>query len=438
MDATLRFSYTGRTPAGPVRGEIEGADASAVAEVLRGRGVTPLSIEPAKGGRGVVRGVRGAAGAAGAASAAGAPGTDGAPSSSEGGLKRWLEPAVSTTELLLFSRQLHTLLRSGVPILRALAGLQESAAGERMKRTLGALRRSLESGLELSMALAQHSAVFNAFYVAMVRVGEMTGRLDTVLLALFKHLEFEVYMRQQVKSATRYPLFVGLAMVGAIAVINVMVIPAFATVFKGFGAELPLPTRILLATSNFTIQWGWALVIAAAGGFVALRAWIATPDGRLKWDRFRLKLPLAGRIVQKATLARFARSFALSLKSGVPIEQALAVVAQTVDNQHIARKIEGLRDAVRRGDSILRAAAATGVFTPVVLQMIAVGEETGAVDELMEEVADLYSNEVQYELKTLSQQLEPILIVFLGALVLVLALGVFLPMWDLGRVALKR
>ena len=141
--------------------------------------------------------------------------------------------------------------------------------------------------------------------------------------------------------------------------------------------------------------------------------------------------------MQKATLARFARSFALSLKSGVPIEQALSVVAQTVDNQHIARKIEGLRDAVQRGDSILRAAAATGVFTPVVLQMIAVGEETGAVDELMDEVADLYSNEVQYELKTLSQQLEPILIAFLGALVLVLALGVFLPMWDLGRVALK-
>jgi MSHA biogenesis protein MshG len=224
----------------------------------------------------------------------------------------------------------------------------------------------------------------------------------------------------------------------AIGVINVMVIPAFATVFKSFGAQLPLATRILLATSNFTLQFGWLILILGAGAVMALRAWIATPEGAYRWDHFRLRIPLAGKIVQKATLARLARSFALALKSGVPIEQALTVVAQTVDNHYMARKVENIRDSVQRGDSILRAASATGVFTPVVLQMIAVGEETGAVEELMDEVADLYTNEVQYELKTLAQQLEPILIAFLGALVLVLALGVFLPMWDLGRVALKR
>jgi MSHA biogenesis protein MshG len=340
--------------------------------------------------------------------------------------------------MLLFSRQLHTLLRSGVPILRALAGLQESATGERMKQVLAQVRRSLESGVELSMSLAQHNRVFDSFFLAMVRVGEMTGRLDEVFLQLFKHLEFDVYMRQQVKSAVRYPMFVGIAMFIAIGVINVMVIPAFATVFKSFGAQLPLATRILLATSNFTLQFGWLILILGAGAVMALRAWIATPEGAYRWDHFRLRIPLAGKIVQKATLARLARSFALALKSGVPIEQALTVVAQTVDNHYMARKVENIRDSVQRGDSILRAASATGVFTPVVLQMIAVGEETGAVEELMDEVADLYTNEVQYELKTLAQQLEPILIAFLGALVLVLALGVFLPMWDLGRVALKR
>ena len=151
-----------------------------------------------------------------------------------------------------------------------------------------------------------------------------------------------------------------------------------------------------------------------------------------------LRVSLAGRIVQKATLARFARSFSLAIKSGVPIEQALSVVSQTVDNAWISRKIDGMRDAVERGDTILRAAIASGVFTPVVLQMIAVGEETGAIDELMDEIAELYNNDVQYELKTLSQQIEPILIVFLGVLVLVLALGVFLPLWDLGRVTLKK
>jgi MSHA biogenesis protein MshG len=172
------------------------------------------------------------------------------------------------------------------------------------------------------------------------------------------------------------------------------------------------------------------------GAFFAWRAWRATPAGKLRWDEFVLGFPIAGKIVRKAMLARFARGFALALKSGVPIERALAAVAQTVDNAWIAKRIDGMRDHVERGESIVRSALATGVFTPVVLQMIGVGEETGAIDELMEEVAELYSNEVQYELKTLGQQIEPIMIIFLGVLVLVLALGVFLPMWDLGRVAM--
>jgi MSHA biogenesis protein MshG len=409
----IRFAYTGRTAAGAVRGEIEGLTASAVADALMTRGITPLVIT---------------------ADAARATGE----SDLLARLSRWLQPKVKTTDLLLFSRQLHTLLRSGVPILRALAGLQESATAERMRDTLAEVRRSLESGIELSMSFAQHASVFNAFYVSMVRVGEMTGQLDAVFLRLFKHLEFELYMQQQVKTALRYPSFVLAAMVGAITVINVMVVPAFATVFRSFNAELPWATQLLIASSQFTLNFGWLLAIGAVAGAFALKAWVDTPDGRESWDRIRLRIPLAGQIVKKATLSRFARSFSLALKSGVPIEQALSVVAHTVDNRFIARKVEAMRESVERGETILRAAAATGEFTPVVLQMIAVGEETGAVDELLEEVAELYSNEVQYELKTLAQQLEPVLIVFMGVLVLVLALGVFLPMWDLGRVAFKR
>ena len=306
-----------------------------------------------------------------------------------------------------------------------------------MKQTLQQVRQSLGSGLDLSMAMAQHSTVFDGFYVALVRVGEMTGRLDEVFMRLFHHIEFEMFMGQQIKSALRYPMFVMIAMAAGIGVINVMVIPAFATVFKSFGAELPLATRMLMATSSFTIDYGWALVLACIAGIGLLRRWVGTPAGRLTWDRLKLRLPLAGKIIRKGMLARFARSFALSLKSGVPVEQALSVVAATVENAHIGQKIEGMRESVERGESILRAAAAAGVFTPIVLQMIAVGEETGAVDELMDEVAELYTNEVQYELKTLGQQIEPIMIIFLGVMVLVLALGVFLPVWDLGRVALK-
>ncbi|MBT9595328.1 MAG: type II secretion system F family protein [Vitreoscilla sp.] len=409
----MRFAYTGRSAAGPVNGILEGADAGAVADLLLARGVTPLRIEAESGQAGTTEPSR--------------------PLKSV--IAGWLQPPIGTVDLMLFCRQLHTLLRAGVPILRALLGLQESASNPGMRAHLAEVRRSLESGIELSMSFAQQTGLFNGFFVAMVRVGEMTGRLDEVFDRLSRHLEFEMFMRQQVKSALRYPMFVMAAMVAAIAVINVMVIPAFATVFESFGAELPMPTRILLATSRFTVSYGWLLGLALVAAGFAWNAWRHTPAGRLRWDRFLLGVPVAGKIVHKAMLARFARGFAMALKSGVPIERALAAVAQTVENAWIARRVDGMRESVERGESIVRAAMAAGVFTPVVLQMIGVGEETGAIDELMDEVAELYSNEVQYELKTLSQQVEPILIVFLGALVLVLALGVFLPMWDLGRAA---
>lgn len=412
---TQRYAWTGHTPQGATQGVIDAPHASAAAEALIGRGITPLTIQEMREG----------------VADAGATLRRLLPAS-------FFEPRVSPVDLLMFSRQLNTLLRAGVPILRALLGLQETATSDRMKSTLADVRRSLESGIALSMSLAQHPRVFDNFYIALVRVGEMTGRLDEVFLRLFHHQEFEMFMRQQVKSALRYPSFVVSAMVAAVGVINVMVIPAFATVFQNAGATLPLATRILLATSRFTIDHGGFIVLGVFGAVALLRTWIATPAGRLRWDGWLLGVPVAGKIVRKAMLARFARSFSLSLKSGVPISQALSVVAQTVDNQHIARRIDGMRENVERGESVLRAAAVTGIFTPVVLQMIAVGEETGAIDELLEEVSDLYNNEVQYELKTLSSQLEPILIVFLGVLVLILALGVFLPVWDLGKTAFAK
>ena len=410
----MNYSYTGRSGIGIVSGEIDAVTASAVADILSGRGITPLKIKPQSGSP---------------------PAAQGVPAGFD--LRRWLQPKVKPMDVLMFSRQLHTLLKAGVPILRAFAGLEESATSERMKAVLAAVRQSLASGIDLSMALAQHPKVFDGFYVSLVRIGELTGRLDEVLLQLFKHIEFEMALGQQVKSALRYPTFVLAAMVAAVGVINVMVIPAFATVFKGFGAELPLPTRILMATSWFTVHYGWVLVLGAVAGWWGFRRWVATDAGRLLWDRSKLRLPLAGKVIRMGMLARFARSLALSLKSGVPVAESLTVVARTVENRWIGQKVEGMRLSVEHGESILHAAAAAAVFTPIVLQMIGVGEETGAVGELMEEVADLYTNEVQYELKTLGQQIEPVMIIFLGVLVLMLALGVFLPMWDLGRVAIK-
>jgi MSHA biogenesis protein MshG len=344
---------------------------------------------------------------------------------------------VSHIDLLLFSRQLHTLLRAGIPILRALAGLQETARPA-MAQTLANLRRELESGRELSSAMASQAGVFSVFYLTMVRVGEMTGRLEEIFLRLHEHLAFDKYMREQVKSALRYPSFVVIAMVAAIIIINLFVIPAFANVFKGFGADLPLMTRVLMGFSDFMRNNGLVLLGGTALAFVGFRTWTGTADGRFLWDRFKLKLPIAGKIIRKALLARFSRGLALSLKSGVSVVQGLSTVASTVENAYVAQALDKMRDGVERGESVLRTAALSGVFTPVVLQMIAVGEETGALDEMLEQVADMYQQEVEYELKTLAQQIEPILIVFLGIVVLVLALGVFLPVWDLGQAAIKR
>jgi len=303
---------------------------------------------------------------------------------------------------------------------------------------IGEIRDSLDSGREFAASLALHKEVFSDFYLAMVRVGEMTGQLDGILLRLFHNLEFQQFMRNQVKSALRYPSFVIMAMGAAIAVVNIMVIPAFAKVFKGFGADLPLMTRMLLGFSDFTVTYWHVMLLGIIGAVFAFKAWTKSEQGGYDWDRIKLRIPIAGKIVEKATMARFAGSFALSSRSGVPIVQAMTVVAQTVDNHYISRKVIEMRETIERGESILRAAIQSRVFTPVVLQMIAVGEESGSLDEMMQEVSEMYQREVEYELKTLSAQIEPLLIVFLGILVLILALGIFLPLWDLGKVSMGK
>jgi MSHA biogenesis protein MshG len=343
---------------------------------------------------------------------------------------------VTLEDMVLFSRQMYTLLKSGVPILKALAALQESATRIGFASMLQDLRASLDSGRDLSTAMRRHPKVFGPFYISMVRVGELTGALEEVFLRLFNHLEFEREIKNQVAQALRYPIFVIVVMGVAVVIVNIFVIPAFARIFAGFKAELPLMTRVLLGFSDFMVQYWPALLGLVAGAYVMFRVWAGTPAGRYSWDRMKLRIPIAGKIILKATLARFARSLSIALKSGVPIVQALSVVEQVVDNAYVGQRIEQIRDGVERGESLLRTAVTTGVFTPVVLQMISVGEEAGELDDLLREVAEMYQREVEYELKTMSSQIEPILIVLLGVLVLILALGVFLPMWNLGQAAL--
>lgn len=404
------YTYTGRDANGVlVNGVLDATDSNSLVNLLMSSNITPINI---------------------AASTA----TVEAKSEQFALFKE----KISSLDIMLFSRQMYTLLKAGIPIMKALAGLQASTKNQRMANVIGELRQSLDAGRELSTAMAEHPSVFNGFYVSMVRVGETTGMLDSIFLKLFDHLEFERFMHGQIKSALRYPSFVLMAMAVAIVVINIFVIPAFSKVFDSMHAELPILTKLLLVFSNFMLTYWPLILLVMVGTFTLFKRYIATSVGRLQWDTFKLRLPIAGKIIEKGTMARFARSFALASKSGVPITSALKLVAQTVDNDFIAAKVDGMRTGIERGESILRTANNAGVFNPLVLQMIAVGEESGSLDDLMQEIADMYQRDMEYEIKTLGAQIEPILIVFLGVMVLILALGIFLPVWDMGKVALNK
>ena len=404
------FAYKGRNARGDLaEGTLDGDDSGAVADQLLSMGITPIDIKPFR------------------VSALKQPDW----------LKRtFTEKPITPMDLMLFSRQMYTLLKAGVPILRALAGLQESTQNPTFAAMLQDLRESLDSGRELSAALRRHPKVFSPFYISMVQVGEMTGMLDQTFIRLYEYLDFERDMKERIRTAIRYPMFVLIAMAIAIVIINLFVIPTFAKVYAGFHAELPSVTKMLLGFSAFMVNY-WLLMLAILIGVVMfIRYYINTSDGRYNWDRYKLRLPIVGPIILKATLSRFARSLALSFKSGMPILQGMNVVGMVVDNEFMRSRIEQMRDGIERGESILRTAVAAKVFNPVVLQMIAVGEEAGDLDGLMFEVAQMYEQEVKYEVATLSSKIEPILIVSLGVLVLILALGVFLPMWDLGKAAM--
>lgn len=399
------FEYKGRTEDGMmVTGVQEANDADALGAALIGTRITPVEIKPKKAGAAAIN---------------------------------LFEEKITSLEVMIFSKQMYTLLKAGIPIMRALSGIQSSVGNPKLAQVVGQLRVSLDSGRELSVAMTEHPKVFNGFYISMIRVGETTGNLDNIFLRLSEHIEFDRFMRGQIKSALQYPMFVIIAMAIAIVVINVMVIPQFEKVFASMHADLPFITKMLIAFSSFMRNYWFVLIgmIAAAGW--SFKTYVKTATGRSNWDRIKMRIPIAGKIIFKGTMARFARSFALSTRSGLPILSALRLVSQTVENDYISAKILSMSTGIERGETILRTATQTGVFNSLVLQMIAVGEESGSLDTLMQEIADMYQADVEYDVKTLGAQIEPILIIFLGVLVLVLALGVFLPIWDMSSVMLK-
>ena len=400
------FAYTARNAQGArLEGREEAASAASLADALAAQGALLVRADlcPARDGQ------------AGAFFA------------------RAFGPRIKIDDLLLFCRQLATLLKAGVPLLRSLQGLYESAGNPRFAQLLEGLRQQLEAGHELSAAMQREPRIFSNYLVSMVRVGELTGRMSETFMGLHKQLSFERENREQVRSALRYPIFVLCAAVTALVALNILVIPAFAKVYKSVHAQLPLITRALIAFSGFFAH-GWPVLLLLALAVAAAGFWMARAEaGRRLRDRWLLRPPIIGPLVRKAALARFTKSFGLALDAGITVVDALQVALETAGNLELTARIATMRTAAERGETLAKSARATGVFPPIILQMIAVGEETGALGEMMNEIADYYQKEVEYTVRGLAAQIEPIMIVVMGCMVLVVALGVFLPMWDLSK-----
>lgn len=403
------FSYIGRNSSGgQVKGQLEGANATAVAEQLSRQQIIPISIEPAKGKNSGSTDLR----------------------NLDIGDLLGLS-VISLDDLIVFCRQMYALVRSGVPILRAINGMAESSNSPKLKVALAEIATQLEGGYELSSALNQHSKLFSPLFVSLIHVGENTGKLDDAFAKLASYFEREQDTRKRIKTALRYPSFVLAAIAIAIVILNIFVIPTFANMFSKLGADLPWATKALISSSNFFLNYWPHILIAMLGAFFGMRSYLKTKKGLHRWDKLKTRMPIVGSIIERSILARFSHSFAIVLKAGVPMTSGLTLVSEAVDNTYMSEKIVAMRSAIESGESLLRSAVASTLFTPLVLQMIAVGEETGRVDELLEEVGDYYEREVDYELGTLTAKIEPILIAIVASMVLVLALGIFTPMWDM-------
>lgn len=402
------FRYKSRDQQGQlIEGKMEGTQSNQVADILISRGLIPLEVSELK--------------------------------DSEDGFtwESLFEKPITLDELVIFSRQMYSLMQAGIPVMRAIGGLRDSANSEIMKKALAKVLNDLESGRTLSTALAKQPKVFTQIVVSLVHVGENTGQLDDAFLQLASYLEKEQETRKQIKAAMRYPMFVIMALIGAMVVLNIWVIPVFAQMFSKFGVELPWTTRTLLATSSFFVNY-WPYMLVASGGAVWwVKRWMVSESGRLIWDRKKLRIPIIGSVIERALLARFGRSFSMMIAAGVPLLQGLKLVSDAVDNAYMGSKIINMSTGIRSGESLLRVSTNSTLFNPLVLQMISVGEETGRLEQLMTSMADYYEREVDFDLKSLTAKIEPILISIVAGMVLILALGIFTPMWDLMSVIKK-
>jgi type IV pilus assembly protein PilC len=383
------------------RGELDADDKQTVASQLRGRGLIVLDIEEKKGAADV-----------------------------GDMLARFKK--VKAQELTVITRQLSTMVSSGMSLLRALHVLEEQTKSDKLKETLTQVRKDVEAGISLSDALRKHPEVFNDLYIAMVEAGELGGILEETLHRVADQLEKDDSLRRQVKSAMMYPMLIGGFAVTVLLALVTFLVPVFEKIFKDFGGELPTITKVTVALSHLvTKQWyiGLAFVIGSVVGF---KKWKATERGREQWDRFKLRVPWKiGDIVQKVALARFSRTYSALIAAGVPMLQAIEITGRTSGNKVIENAMHQVRESVKGGGTIAQPMRdVPTAFPSMVTQMVAVGEETGALETMLSKVADFYEDEVAAAVKALTSILEPLMIVVVGAIVGFIVISMYMPMFK--------
>ena len=336
---------------------------------------------------------------------------------------------VALKDVALMSRQLATMVAAGLTLVRALGVLADQIESKPLRDAMLQVRQDVEQGSSLSTSLEKIPKIFPPLYIAMVRAGEVGGQLDTVLLKLSATLEKQVELRQKVRSAMAYPAIVMCAVIVIVTAMMIFIVPIFKHLFTSLNGTLPLPTRIVIGISNIVASV-WLLAVIATIIVVVMRRWIATPSGRRRWDAFKLRPPVFGPLAHKVALARFCTTFSSLLSAGVPVIEALDIVSVNAGNQVVADALVGAQAGVREGKNLSTTLAKYPVMPIMVTQMIETGEESGALDDMLEKVATFYDNEVNATVDSLTSILEPLIIVFMGACIGCIVVSLYLPMFD--------
>ena len=412
----LTFQYTARAQGGnTISGTMEADSSNEVASRLVKQGITPVQIQ-----------------------ASGKSKEGGKRISATMDMGEIFPPKVTQADLIKLSRSLYSLTKAGVPMNEALVGMLPNIKHFTMAKVLRDILDNISAGQSLTSAFGRHTDIFSPFYVSMVNIGESTGRLGDIFKQLTQYLEREHESNNKVKAALRYPMFVLIAIGITLIVVTIFVVPGFASMFAKFSAELPLPTRILIAVSHVITTYWPVLIGVTIATIVGIKKYLTTEIGSYNWGKWKLKIPVAGKVIHLAIMARFSRLLSIMTESGIPMIPALTALSTALDNVYIQRQVLNMREGLERGESVYNVANAAGIFDDLVLQMLKVGQDTGSIDEMMKEVADYQDSEVDYAIEKLSSAIEPIMMSIIGVLIMILALGVFLPMWDLGTVAFKK